>query len=130
LLVDPARHQEVDGSNTVKSVKATSGPVALGATFDMHMKRGARYSTRNTIIEFEPGKVIAWQTRPLTIPVRWLIGGRIWTYELTPEATGTRVRETWDLRPERGRRLVRRLAGDVERNMTATLAAIERALIS
>jgi uncharacterized protein YndB with AHSA1/START domain len=128
VLSDPQRHPDIDGSGTVRSVQASQAPLAVGSTFDMHMKHGYTYSTRNTVIEYEPDRVIAWRTHPLTRPLSWLIGGRIWRYELTPDGSGTRVTETWDLRPERKRALVRRLAGDPAANMRATLQRLQRIL--
>lgn len=126
LLTDPERHPDIDGSDTVKSVQTSAGPLQLGSTFAMNMRRGFGYTTRNTIVGFEPDRLIAWQTRPTALPLRLLVGGRIWTYELSPTDTGTLVRETWDLRPERNRRLVSSLADDTERGMRQTLESIER----
>ena len=126
LLADPRRHPDIDGSGTVRRVKVSDGVVHEGSTFDMHMKRGFSYSTRSTVVELEPDRVIAWQTRPLTLPLPLLIGGRIWRYELEPVDGGTRVTETWDLRGERNRALVKPLAGDPVKDMTATLERLER----
>lgn len=126
LLADPHRHPDIDGSGTVRSVQASELPLKVGSTFDMHMKRGYSYSTRNTVLELEPDRVIAWSTRPLTRPLSWLIGGRIWRYELQPDGSGTRITETWDLRPEQNRALVRRLAGDPSADMRATLERVQR----
>ncbi|WP_375490501.1 SRPBCC family protein [uncultured Jatrophihabitans sp.] len=126
LLSDPDRHPEIDGSGTVRGVQASTAPLRAGSVFDMHMKHGYSYSTRNTVVELQPDRVIAWQTRPLTRPLSWLIGGRIWRYELTPDGSGTRVMGTWDLRPERKRALVRPLAGDPGADMLETLRRIGR----
>ncbi|WP_375487820.1 SRPBCC family protein [uncultured Jatrophihabitans sp.] len=126
VLTDPERHREIDGSGTVRGVRASDRPLTSGSSFDMHMRRGFAYSTRSTVTEFEPGRVIAWQTRPLTLPLPWFIGGRTWRYELEPVDGGTRVTETWDLRAERNRALVRPLAGDPERDMAQTLERLER----
>ncbi|MBE7189335.1 SRPBCC family protein [Jatrophihabitans endophyticus] len=130
LLADPHRHPDIDGSGTVRSVQTTQLPLQVGSTFEMHMHHGFSYATRNTVLELDPGRVIAWQTRPLTRPLRWLIGGRIWRYELAPEGSGTRITETWDLRPERKRALVRRLAGNPVADMTATLERLQQVLAS
>ena len=121
LLSDPRRHPDLDGSGTVKSVKQSRTPLSIGSSFDMHMHRGFSYSTRNTVTELEPDRLIAWSTRPLTFPLSLLIGGRTWTYRLEPEDGGTRVIETWDLREEKNRALVHKGAGDPGRDMTATL---------
>ncbi len=126
LLSDPTRHPDIDGSGTVRRVRASEASLRLGSTFDMHMKRGFAYSTRSTVVELEPDRVVAWQTRPLTLPLPLFIGGRIWRYELSEVEGGTHVVETWDLRPERNRALVRPLAGDPVADMTATLERIEQ----
>ena len=51
------------------------------------------------MIEFEPDRLIAWQTTTLG----GLVGGRIWRYELDPTEGGTLVRETWDISRDRQR---------------------------
>lgn len=63
LLADPSRHAQIDGSGTVIApTSAGSRRLALGDTFGMSMKMGVGYSTRNVVIEFEPDRLIAWQT--------------------------------------------------------------------
>jgi uncharacterized protein YndB with AHSA1/START domain len=126
LLTDPARHREIDGSGSVRDVKdVPSEPLHLGSQFGMHMKVGIPYSMVNTVIEFEPNRCIAWQTRPPTALGKFF-GGRIWRYELEPTDGGTLVRETWDLRQERGKQLIRRAAGDGTREaMERTLERID-----
>jgi uncharacterized protein YndB with AHSA1/START domain len=121
VVADPERHPELDGSGTVRSVQASRVPLEVGSTFDMHMVRGFPYATRSTVTELDPGRRITWSTRPLTFPLSLLIGGRTWSYTFEPEGAGTKVTETWDLRPEKNRRLVRPLAGDPASDMRATL---------
>jgi uncharacterized protein YndB with AHSA1/START domain len=126
LVADPSRHREIDGSCSVRDVKdAPSESLHLGSQFGMHMKVGIPYSMVNTVIEFEPDRRIAWQTRPPTSLGKFF-GGRIWRYELEPTDGGTLVRETWDLRQERGKQLIRRAAGDGTREaMERTLERID-----
>ncbi|GGF54719.1 hypothetical protein GCM10011519_30780 [Marmoricola endophyticus] len=121
LLIDPEQQVRLDGSGTVKAVKQSRTPLRVGSTFDMHMKRGFAYSTRNTVTELEPDRLITWSTRPLTFPLSLLIGGRTWSYRLDPEGGATRVTETWDLRGEKNRALVAKAAGDPGKDMAATL---------
>ena len=40
LLADPSRHQEIDGSGTVKGTPEGSQRLALGSKFGMSMKMG------------------------------------------------------------------------------------------
>lgn len=90
ILADPRRHPEIDGSGTVTG--SVSGPerLELGSTFDMDMKQGASYKTKNRVVEFEDGRRIAWRH----------VSPHVWRYELEPQADGTtRVTETWDLSP-------------------------------
>jgi uncharacterized protein YndB with AHSA1/START domain len=129
LLADPAQHQVIDGSGTVREAKgAPSQKLERGATFGMHMKMGVPYSMESEVIEFEDGRCIAWQTAP---PIGKNIGGgRIWRYELEPVDGGTRVRETWDISQEKGgSKWLVGLGGarkKVSENMAKTLENIER----
>jgi uncharacterized protein YndB with AHSA1/START domain len=84
LIADASRHPDIDGSGTVKQVKA-GGPARLsaGATFGMSMHMGVRYSMVNTVVEFEDNRRIAWKAAPGGLVGRFA-GGRIWRYELEP----------------------------------------------
>jgi uncharacterized protein YndB with AHSA1/START domain len=126
LLADPARHQEIDGSGTVRAPQKGSQRLALGAKFGMGMKMGLRYSMVNTVVEFEENRRIAWQPRPPFPPLSWLIGGRIWRYELEPREGGTLVRETWDISQERVPASVRPMRAKTRAAMEATLERIEQ----
>lgn len=126
LLADPSRHHEIDGSGTVRDAKTGSERLALGSRFGMSMKMGIPYSMVSEVVEFEEDRRIAWQTRgPGRLGQH--VAGRIWRYELEPVDGGTRVRESWDIRQESAfsRPFVRRLAGQTEKNMAATLERIE-----
>jgi uncharacterized protein YndB with AHSA1/START domain len=125
-LADANRHQEIDGSGTVRAAKGDPEPLRLGSQFGMSMKMGIPYSMVNTVIEFEPDRRIAWQTRGPGAIGRF-VGGRIWRYELEPRDGGTLVRETWDITEEAkiSQLTTRRMASMTERNMEKTLARIE-----
>lgn len=126
LLADPARHRDIDGSGTVQAAKGPSAKLAVGSQFGMSMKMGLPYSMVNTVIELEPDRRIAWQTRGPG-PIGRVVGGRIWRYELEPAEGGTLVRETWDISEEAAvtKLGVKKLAAKTEKNMAATLARIE-----
>lgn len=126
LLADPARHREIDGSGTVRDADAGSQRLTLGSTFGMAMKMGFGYRMINTVVEFEDDKVIAWQPRPAIKLLGLAIGGRIWKYELEPQAGGTLVKETWDIRQEKVPMLVRPMAKGAKRGMESTLERIEQ----
>jgi uncharacterized protein YndB with AHSA1/START domain len=126
LLVDPARHADIDGGGSVQGARSGGRRLALGDRFGMDMKLGVAYSMSNTVVELEENRRIAWQTRGGGA-VGKAVGGRIWRYELEPVEGGTLVTETWDIRDENplSKPFVRGMAGMTRRNMEATLARIE-----
>ncbi|CAN7456826.1 SRPBCC family protein [Knoellia sp. LjRoot47] len=126
LLVDPARHLDIDGSGTVQRARSGGRRLRLGDSFGMDMKLGARYSTRNEVVELVDDRRIAWRTLA-PFPLSLLFTGRTWRYELEPVEAGTLVRETWDISTEAwpGRPAVRRMATTTRRNMERTLERIE-----
>jgi uncharacterized protein YndB with AHSA1/START domain len=88
ILADPRQHARIDGSGSVKGAVAGPDRLELGSRFGMSMKKGAGYKTRNTVVEFEPDRLIAWRH----------VGAHRWRYELEPtNSGGTQVTETWDL---------------------------------
>ena len=125
LLADPTRHQEIDGSGTLRTAKEGAQRLTLGSRFGMSMKMGVPYSMVSEVVEFEENRRIAWQTRgPGAIGKR--AGGRIWRYELEPQDAGTLVRESWDIRQESAlsKPLVKLGGGKTKANMEKTLARI------
>ena len=122
IVSDASRHKEIDGSGSIVRLK-TDAPqqLELGSTFGMSMKLGVPYSMSNRVIEFEPDKRIAWQTI-LSGPLGRFIGGRIWRYELEPAdgGAGTLVRETWDIRQDKQRFMLR--AGPVGKQTAQAMA--------
>jgi uncharacterized protein YndB with AHSA1/START domain len=128
LLATPSRHREIDGSGTVRDPKTSDERLKLGSTFDMKMKLGVPYTMRNTVVEFEENRKIAWQPRPKRMT---RLGGRIWRYELEPVDGGTRVRESWDITHETGMKsIVRKGADHTRKNMEKTLERIEQIVAS
>ena len=120
VLADPARHVEIDGSDTVHTSRGESTRLELGSRFGMDMKMGPLpYRITNTVKEFEENRLIAWAH----------FGGHRWRYELVPVTvdgvTATEVTESFDwstCNPVVGKGI--ELAGYPERhpaNMTATL---------
>lgn len=129
LVADPSRHQDIDGSGTVRAATEPSRQLALHDSFGMNMEFGGPYTMTSTVIELEPDRRIAWQSRPSAESRRWrhiFFGGRIWRYELEPVDGGTRVRESWDLTEEKLKALVWGYRRKTHANMTATLERIER----
>ena len=126
LLADAANHPVLDGSGSVQRARAGGGqPLQLGSEFGMSMKMGLLYATKNTVVEYEPNRRIAWQTAA-DGPLGRVIGGRIWRYELEPTGSSTRVRETWDISKDTLRPvLALTFAGKTRRDMLRTLRRIE-----
>src|ERR1700689_822464 len=107
IVSDAARQPEIDGSGAlVKAKDGSPDRLHLGSVFGMSMKLGVPYSTSNTVIEFEPDRRIAWQTR-MAGPLGRLLGGRIWRYELEETGKGTKVTETWDISQDKQAFLLR-----------------------
>jgi uncharacterized protein YndB with AHSA1/START domain len=127
LVADAARHPEIDGSGSVRQVKAGApDKLSLGATFGMSMKLGIGYSMVSTVIEYEEDRRIAWQSRPPGF-VGKFSGGRIWRYELEPVEGGTLVRESWDISQDHQRAMLRHgaVSTHTAQSMEATLEKIE-----
>jgi hypothetical protein len=87
ILANPYRHQDLDGSATIRN--ALSGPnrLLLGSKFSMAMRLGINYRITNTVVEYKENEVIAWRH----------LGRWRWRYELTAmSADKTLVTESFD----------------------------------
>jgi uncharacterized protein YndB with AHSA1/START domain len=127
LLADPAGHAAIDGGGTVTGARSGGRRLALGDRFGMDMHLGVAYSTRNTVIELDENRRIAWQTTA-SGALGTVLGGRIWRYELEPVEGGTLVTETWDLSQERAvsKPVIKvTMSGSTRHNMARTLERIE-----
>jgi uncharacterized protein YndB with AHSA1/START domain len=102
LVADPRRHQDINGNDTVREAFDVPPKLSVGCTFGMNMEFGGSYQMVSTVIEYDEGRRIAWQSRPVATGAAWrqMFGGRIWRYELEPADGGTLVRESWDLTQE------------------------------
>jgi uncharacterized protein YndB with AHSA1/START domain len=129
LLADANRHQDFDGSGTVKAAHDDAPKrLHLGSKFGMNMRIVMPYSMVSTVIEFDENRRIAWQPRPAYPIANRLAGGRIWRYELEPVPGGTRVRESWDITQEAllTKATVRAAAGRTRTAMEKTLERLEQ----
>lgn len=127
LLADPAGHAAIDGGGTVRSARSGGRRLGPGDRFGIEMKLGVPYSTRNTVVEFEENRLIAWQTTASGV-LGLVLGGRIWRYQLDPVDGGTLVTESWDLSKEKlaSKPVVKVLmTSSTVRNMERTLERIE-----
>ena len=87
VLSNPRRHKEIDGSSTIQENISGPDKLILGSKFGMQMHLGIDYRIRNTVVEYEENKLIAWRH----------LGRWIWRYELVnigPQMT--QVTETFD----------------------------------
>ncbi|MEO3859851.1 SRPBCC family protein [Acrocarpospora sp. B8E8] len=112
VLANPHEHAGLDGSGLMRGVLEGPPVLMLGSVFRMRMKG---YTTVNTVVEFEPGVLIAWRHR----------GRHVWRWRLRPVAGGTEVTETFDYRAKRARSLVeligipRRAAAILDKSLSA-----------
>jgi uncharacterized protein YndB with AHSA1/START domain len=87
ILADPRQQPRIDGSGSVRGLLQGPDRLSKGATFGVDMKLfGFPYKMRNTVVEFEEGRRVAWRH----------FGGHRWRYVLEPTAGGTRVTESFD----------------------------------
>ena len=116
IVSDASHHPDFDGSGTVRKAPQGSQRLALGDTFSMDMKLGVPYRMKNTVMEFEPDRRIAWRH----------VGRHRWRYELEPQPDGrTLVRETFDWSTSLAPWLLE-LVGAPKKNEAAIVATLER----
>lgn len=117
VLTDPAQHPVIDGSGTVKATSSGSERLELGSKFGMKMRMGLPYRIGNTVVEYEPDRLIAWRH----------LGGHRWRYELEPVDGGTEVTETFDWSTARSPRFIEMMGYPDKhpKNMTRTLERLD-----
>jgi hypothetical protein len=123
ILADPRQHVLIDGSGTVKGTLSAPARLSPGAKFGMRMQLQAcaPYWIRNTVVEFEEQRRIAWRH----------FMRHTWSYRLEPQETEadgrprTLVTETFDPRSAVAPWLLRML-GFQRRNARAIEQTLER----
>jgi hypothetical protein len=116
FIANPANHQLMDGSGTVKGVIKGPSALYLGAKFGMKMRLGIPYLIKNQVIEFQQNKVIAWQH----------LLHNVWRYELSEiDANKTLVTESWDGRKARSKWWVSDSGNWVPKAMAKTLVKLK-----
>ena len=106
VLADPGRHQEFDGSESLRGPASTAVISAVGDVFvmKMHFPHLGDYEMNNHVVEFEPDQRIGWEPEAgrghpnaaagAAQPARW---GQRWSYQLTPDGPdATIVTEVYD----------------------------------
>lgn len=88
VLADPTKHPLLDGSGSVRRIVGRPpNRLGLGSKFSADMHLGVPYRMRNTVVEFQEGRRIAWAH----------VGAARWRWELEPNDDGTTtVTETFD----------------------------------
>lgn len=122
ILADPRQQSRIDGSGSVRALLKGPERLSKGATFGVDMKLfGVPYKIRNTVVEFEEGRRVAWRH----------FGGHRWRYVLEPTEGGTRVTESFDYSMHGlPQRLLIELAGFPARNragIAGTLVKLKEA---
>jgi hypothetical protein len=119
VLADPSQHPLFDGSDTVKGRMGGPPRLYLGAQFSMRMRWGAPYVIKNTVVEYDEDRRIAWRH----------FARHIWRYELMPQPGSdnarTEVTETFDWGPAPLGLLYPR-TGLVRRNDDAIRSTLQR----
>lgn len=115
VLTDPSLHPVIDGSGSVQHARGGTQRLELGSTFGMDMRIGLPYRITNTVVEFEPDRLIAWRH----------FNGHRWRYELEPVEGGTQVTETFDWSTARIPRAIE-LAGYPKKHPKAMARTLER----
>ena len=118
ILADPRQHARIDGGGSVQDLLSGPDRLSKGATFTVAMKLGVPYRIKNTVVEFEEDRRIAWRH----------FGGHRWRYELEPVGDGTtKVTESFDYSRYDGPRafLVKAL-GFPERNRKGIAGTLRR----
>ena len=94
LIADPKNHTKIDGSGMLKGELRAPERLYLGASFGMKMRLGIPYIIKNTVLEFEENKSVAW---------RHLLHN-VWRYELIEiDPRTTLVIQSWDGRNARSK---------------------------
>ena len=119
VLADPSQHPLFDGSDSVKGRVGGPPRLYLGAKFSMRMHWGAPYVIKNTVIEYDEDRRIAWRH----------FARHVWRYELTPLSDGdaprTEVTETFDCGPTPLGAVYER-TGIVDRNDKAIASTLQQ----
>src|SRR6202046_2736562 len=106
ILANPARHQEFDGSGSLRGAGSAEVVSGVGDVFvmKMHFPHLGDYEMNNHVVEYEQDRRIGWEPEagrghPNAAPAssespRW---GHRWSYVLTPDGPdATVVTEVYD----------------------------------
>ncbi|APX34120.1 polyketide cyclase [Brachybacterium sp. P6-10-X1] len=123
LIADPAEQPRWDGNDNLADAAPGQRVRAVGDVFVMTLTKGAERA--NHVVEFEEGRLIAWQPGEVDGPTF----GQLWRWELEPAGEGsTHVTHTYDWtdlhRPEARLRRARSTTVDTLRASLDRLADV------
>ena len=105
ILADPSRHPEIDGSGMLRSATSSATINGIGETFtmQMHNEEMGDYEMINHVVEYQPGRCIAWEPALLHAgreedkDGEGVRSGHRWSFTLEPiSSTRTAVTESYD----------------------------------
>jgi uncharacterized protein YndB with AHSA1/START domain len=106
VLARPARHTDIDGADMLRGLVGADDPLTgVGDSFvmNMHNRILGDYQMRNTVVAFEPDRILGWapQLHPedgYTDKIGDMkAGGHTYTWVLEPAGDGhTTVTQTYD----------------------------------
>lgn len=99
VLADPARHQDTEPTDWVRTAIDPVPITAVGQVFGMNMfmeRAGGHYVMHSRVTAFEPERCIAWAPGMRGADGVVRPGGWFWRYDLEPAHDGTDVTLTYD----------------------------------
>jgi hypothetical protein len=135
VLVDPSRHQNTEPTDWVRDAVDTAPITGAGQLFAMNMyleRAGGHYVTHNLVNVFEEDRAIAWMPGVLDDAGGHSPGGWFWRYDLAPNGDSTDVTLTydWSGTPQDFRERVGKMPIFAEDYLAASLATLERSVVS
>jgi hypothetical protein len=107
VLIDPAKHAEIDGTGWVRDPPDPQLLTASGQIFRMAMYHANHpnrdYEMANRVEVFDPPNAISWKPGYDPGDGQLLFGGWVWRYDLTPlgpSETEVRLSYDWSAVPE------------------------------
>lgn len=135
VLADPSRHQNTEPTDWVRDAVDTAPITGAGQMFSMNMyltRAGGDYVTHNLVTVFDKDRAIGWLPGQLDDAGNHVPGGWLWRYDLAPNGDGTDVTLTydWSGTPQAFRERVGQMPVFAEDYLAASLATLERSVVS
>jgi uncharacterized protein YndB with AHSA1/START domain len=93
IVSDPTKHGELAGSDEIKKITVSPGPVGVGTTMNAEETvivggDAMDLTAESTVVTYEPGKAFSFTVNP-ALP-EW-VGRMQWSFDLAPDDSGTKV---------------------------------------